>query len=319
MNTHRSLRALALAAALVAATSAGSFGQEREQRINHSFDVGGNGELSLSNISGDIVVSATNGGTIEVEAVKRLRGNADPEMFDYVEVEVSHNGDRVRVETRYLEDGWNRRGGRKRGGVTVDYRVTVPTGTEVELVSVSGDVELDGVEGESSVQSVSGDVRVTDSPAATEVKSVSGDVHVRGIRSGDNLEVASVSGEVTLEDIEAEELDVESVSGDVTVTDVVCDEAELDSTSGDLRYSGAIRPSGSYEFRSHSGDVEIELDGDVGFQLEARTHSGRIESDFEMQITEQSRRRKKISAIIGDGSAVIETRTFSGDVVLSRR
>ena len=164
-------------------------GQEREQRTTHSFDVGGQGELSVSNISGDIVVTGGSGDTIEVEAIKRLQGDSTPEMFDAVQIDVSHTGDRVRVQTRYDEDGWSQHDGHKRGGVTVDYRVSVPADTEVELVSVSGDVELSGVQGESTVQSVSGDVRVEDSPEANEVKSVSGDVHVRGIRSGDSLEV----------------------------------------------------------------------------------------------------------------------------------
>ena len=297
-----------------------TFAQDNEKRTTQSFDVGPHGEFTLSNISGDVRIEATSGDEITIEAVKRLHGRADADLLDEVRIDISHTGDRVRVETRYPSDRRHRRDhDHGNGGVSVDYRVTVPVGTEVEVGSVSGDVYVTGVEGETSVHSVSGEVRVADTPNLVLAKSVSGDVDVQHARSEDDLEIASVSGEVTLTDVQAEELDVSSVSGDVRMDDVACEEGEFDSVSGNIRYTGRIMGGGQYEFKSHSGDVIITIGDDVGFELEANTFSGEIESDFEMRVSSGGRHGQSISAVIGDGSAMIEATTFSGDVILRSR
>ena len=302
-------------------TAGMSVAQDREERISRSFDIGPNGEFSLRNISGDISVSGTSGNQVTIEAVKRLHGRGDRDLLDSVEIDISHHGDRVRVETRYPRN--TRRGGddhqHGHGGVSVDYRITVPVGTEVEIGSISGDVTLEGVEGETSVSSVSGEIEVSDVANLVQAKSVSGDVDVRNARSDDDVEIASVSGDVTIDSIEAEELSISSVSGEVRIRQVSCEQGEFESVSGDIRYTGRIVRGGRYEFTTHSGDVVITIGEDVGFELEASTFSGEIESEFPMTVTSSSKRRRSISAVVGNGSAVIEATTFSGDVEIRSR
>ena len=307
-----------LLAAIFVANAA--FAQDNAERTTQSFDVGPDGEFTLSNISGNIRIEGTSGDKITIEAVKRLHGRADADLLDEVRIDISHTGDRVRVETRYPSHRRHRRGhDHGNGGVSVDSRVTVPVGTEVELGSVSGDVYVSGIEGETSAHSVSGEVQVSDTSNLVLAKSVSGDVEVRRARSDDDIEIASVSGEVTVTDVEAEELDVSSVSGDVHMDDVACEEGEFDSVSGDIHYSGRILGGGQYEFKSHSGDVIITIGDDVGFELEANTFSGEIESDFEMRVSSGGQPGQSISAVIGNGSAMIEVTTFSGDIMLRKR
>jgi DUF4097 and DUF4098 domain-containing protein YvlB len=310
-----------LATTLIAAlfVASASFAQDNERRSSQSFDVGPNGELSLSNISGDIHVEGTSGGKITIEAVKRVHGSGNAHLLDEVEIDISHMGDRVRIETRYPHQR-NRRGDHNHdhggGGVSVEYRVKVPASTEVEVDSVSGNVFVTGIEGETSVESVSGDVQVADTPSLVQATSVSGDVDVERARSEDDLEIASVSGDVRLDDVQAEELDVSSVSGDIRMDAVACEEGEFDSVSGNIHYTGRIAKGGRYEFKSHSGDVIITIGDDIGFELEASTFSGEIQSAFEMRVDAGGHQGQNISAVIGDGSAMIEATTFSGNVVL---
>jgi DUF4097 and DUF4098 domain-containing protein YvlB len=165
---------------------------------------------------------------------------------------------------------------------------------------------------------VSGSVSATDVSDLAEAKSVSGDVTVRRARSSRDIEIASVSGSVDVDDIEARELDISSVSGDVILLAVSCERATLESVSGEIGYTGSIASSGRYEFQSHSGDVVITIGDDVGFTLEASTYSGDIESDLPLQ-SASSGRRRRLSGTFGDGSAIIEAQTFSGDVRIRKR
>jgi DUF4097 and DUF4098 domain-containing protein YvlB len=127
-----------------------------------------------------------------------------------------------------------------------------------------------------------------------------------------------VSGEVDASKVRAREVRLNSVSGDVVVSDASCERAELDTVSGDVRYSGTLVSSGRYDFKSHSGDVRITIPGDVGFELEASSFSGEIESDFALTV-QHLRGERKVSGVYGDGSAVINATTFSGDITIQQR
>jgi DUF4097 and DUF4098 domain-containing protein YvlB len=303
---HETLITTFLALAVASTTFA-----QREERFSRTLDVGDHGELELSNISGDVRVEGTSGSQIVIEAVKRAEGRA--EVGD-VDIEVSQTGDRIRVETRHNHGGRGRN-----GGVSVDYKVLVPKGTEVSLESVSGNVTLSAVDGEVSVKSVSGDVEVSDAASLSKAESVSGDVEVRGARSSRTIEISSVSGDVEGENIEADELNVSSVSGDVRLDAVASDRASFESVSGNIRYGGRISRGGRYEFQSHSGNVVIAIGDEVGFQLQASTFSGDIDSELPLKSVSRTHKGRNLEGVVGDGSAFIEATTFSGNVEIRKR
>ncbi len=189
-HTSRNRRPILIAAAVatwVLATT-GATAQDRTEDFSQTIDIGSNGELTVSNISGDIVARGTSDGEVRVQAVKRVHGARNDEqaraLLESVRIEVSHTGNRARITTVYpRHDDDHHRGHRgKRSGVSVDYEITVPVGTSVSLKSVSGDVELQNIEGEASANTVSGDVTVEDVANLTLAKTVSGDARwtVRG-------------------------------------------------------------------------------------------------------------------------------------------
>jgi DUF4097 and DUF4098 domain-containing protein YvlB len=289
--------------------------EESDERFSRQIDIGPNGSFTLFNISGEIVLRGGSGNEVHIEAVKRVHGSRSGEdarrQLEAVRIDVSHTGNRVRVNTRHGE--------RQRDNhVSVDYQVTVPYGTEVSVKSVSGNVEVQDVKGDLQAESVSGEVQVADAERLTLAKSVSGDVEVLSAQSSRALEVASVSGDVDIRGVSAPELEVSSVSGDVKVSDASCDRASLESVSGDIGYQGTLAPSGRYEFKAHSGDLRISIPGDTGFELEAGSFSGEIESDFPLTVHSLKGDRRKLSGVYGDGSAFIEATTFSGDVRIAK-
>ncbi len=304
-------------AALLLASSAWA---QREETFHRTVEVGVGAALSIENVAGDIQVEGGTGASIVIDAVKSLDDERDAEMLKSVEIEVSQLGNRVRVSTEYGRGGGRHRG---HGGddVSVSFRVKVPKATEVEIHTVSGDVVLTGVDGAASAQSVNGDVRVTDVSELVHAKTVSGNVEVSRARSGRRAEIESVSGEVLVQTIDAAELTVSSVSGDVRLQGASSLRASLESVSGDLEYTGSIAASGRYEFQTHSGDVTLTLGDDVGFELEASTFSGEVDSQFPLETTRSKEKPKgrRLSAVVGDGSAFIEASTFSGDIQLLRR
>ena len=91
----------------------------------------------------------------------------------------------------------------------------------------------------------------------------------------------------------------------------------MESVSGDIRYSGTFADGGHYEFQSHSGDVQIYIANDIGFELAAETFSGDIESEFPLTMS-GSFSKREVHGVFGDGSVMIEASTFSGSVRIAK-
>ncbi len=291
------------------------------ERFTRTLKLGPSGQLVISNLAGDITVTAGGGDTVTVEVVKTARGGSDAdaqEQLKLVEVEIGERAGRGEVRTRYPQTG------RRSTNVSVSYTVTAPPGTSVEARSVSGDVRVTGIKGALEAESVSGEIEIRQAERVETAKSISGDVDIDGVSFDGTLEASSVSGDVRARNVKARRIDLGSVSGDVEVGEVSCETADLKSTSGDVQYTGAFQKSGRYEFRSHSGNVRVTLSGDVGFELEASTFSGTIDSELPVTIGGAGRTgdrgsRRSIRGVYGDGSASLDVTTFSGNVIIRKR
>ncbi len=285
-------------------------------RVSRTIKVGRNSSLTVSNLSGDISVTGGRGSQIRVEAVKRSgRGLASGTRLEDVRVDVAEHGDRVEVRTLY-------RGGNTH--VSVDYTITVPADAAVYVRSVSGDVKVAQVQGETRAESVSGDVSVTGVSHLDKASSVSGNVTLTNAASEGDLSTGSVSGNVTIHGLKAGGLDLSSVSGDLNVSGLTCPRVSARTVSGTFSLEGPLARNGRYEISSHSGDIRLRLAGNTGFELNASSFSGDIDTDYPITMrdtgSESGRRsRHAIRGTFGDASALLSIRTFSGSISLRRQ
>jgi len=254
---------------------------------------------------------------VSIDATKRTRG--DRGDLANVRIIVDDRAGRVDVRTEHSarsDHGW------------VDYTVTVPSGATLELHSISGNLKVSNVLGPVRLESVSGNVTTSGVPRVELAKSASGNVDLTGTSVDGELSASSLSGNVHARGVKARSLLLGSVSGDVVVTDVTCDRIEVKSVSGNVEVSGTLSRAGRYDLTSHSGNLRLILSGNTGFELDASTFSGDIRSDVPLTVggddTSRNGRRRGINnrsmrATFGDGSAILNMRTFSGNIVIAKR
>ena len=284
-----------------------------QDEISRTISVNGPAEVSLANVSGNIVVTAGDRDSILIEATKR---GGSQEARDAVTVEIEERGDRIAVRTRYPRQG----GERNRGRVSVDIVVEVPGDTEVSANSVSGDISVEGADGETRVETVSGDVEVSAAGDLSRTKSVSGDIVIRDSSGSRELEASSVSGSVDARQIRARRLDMSTVSGRVTLVGVETERADIKSVSGGIEFVGTLAPDGQYERQSHSGSIELQIPDTVGFELEASSFSGTIRSDLTIETNGAGGdNRRTLEGRFGDGSAFLDLTSFSGNISITRQ
>jgi DUF4097 and DUF4098 domain-containing protein YvlB len=296
-------------------------GPEETEKFSRKVKVGRDGRVSISNIAGDIKVTGGSGDEVVIDAVKRTRGGAS--QLAAAHIIVDDRPGRVEVRTEYDSDRTRRYNSID---VSVDYTVMVPAGATVDVKSISGNVTVTGVQSVVHAETVSGTLAASSSPKLT-AKTVSGDVELISAPADADLAATSISGNIRAKGLKIRTLDLGSVSGDVALTDIACDRLGVKSVSGNVEFAGTLGKSGRYEINSHSGNVRLSLSGNTGFELNANSFSGSIRSDFPVTLGPTSSRNDRerrgpghsTHAVFGDGSATLNLRTFSGDIILSKR
>jgi len=300
--------------------------EEQTDRQTRTLKLGTDGELSVSNISGDIVVTRAPGGEATIEIVKTARARTSQEareVLGLVQVAVTERDGRAEVKTVYPRDDEMRRNNRRNVNVSVAYTIAAPAGTRLTIASISGSIRVAEIKGDLTANTISGHVRIANAGRIASAKSVSGNVEIEDTQIDGALDAQSISGNVVLRRVAARRVDLGTVSGGVLIEDVRSERVEGHSVSGNVEFSSALARNGRYELTSHSGDVRVSVAGGTGFELEADSFSGSVRSDFPITLSGTNRgdrgRQRALRGVHGDGSAVLDLTTFSGSIVVSKR
>lgn len=289
----------------------GTWGEPQQtERFSKTVPLGKTGSVLVANISGTIIVTGGTGDQVVIEAIKSGRTLED---IKQVEIDVATLDGRVEIVTRHP------RGIRTHHG-SVDYTVTLPRSAAVRVKSISGDIEVSTVDGALRADTISGNVEITTAARLEDVRSVSGNVTVKMAGSDGGVTASSTSGNVHLSNVKARTIDSDSVSGNVTLADVACDRLVAKSVSGVITFGGPLAKTGRYALQSHSGDVVVTVQNDVGMEVSASSFSGDIASELALttrtggQGEGPHRHRQEVRGTYGDGSATLELKSFSGNI-----
>lgn len=242
--------------------------------------------------SGDVTVRASQRGEIEVS----LRAPTSAHVALLAEARVVFDERRQTLEIVTLPDGSARANGGLRAamrgewfGVTtsdLDVVVTMPEGSDLHVVTASGDTLVGVSLGDVKVTSASGDVVALDTCEALDVRTASGDVRAGHVLS--RLRYKSASGDLRVASV-AHKTDIASASGDVEITTTMPGELGVNSASG---------------------DVVVHVAAGLSVDVAGNTLSGRLGSEIDLSGS-------------GDGApddhvSFIKINTVSGDILIDR-
>lgn len=277
----------------------------RESTIDRTVPAEAGGTVEISNVSGTIDVRGWDRN--EVQVTGHVGGDVE-------RVDVESNGGHTLVKV-VLPRGHNSDG-------EADIEVRVPKGSTVEVGAVSSDVTSKGVLGTQRLKSVSGEINAEVSGDDSEVRSVSGDVTVRGSGKPISLHVSSVSGSLDLNN-GAGKLDVVTVSGDATVNMGDTTEVRGRTTSGNLTINAKLARDGRVDVEGVSGDVKLRLSAPGGLSTEIESFSGDISGCLAADKVERVSKygpgtRLNLRAVEAGGPRV-RAKTLSGDIDICDR
>jgi DUF4097 and DUF4098 domain-containing protein YvlB len=244
-------------------------------------------------------------GTVRVRAWNRPQQIRVQAQSDGARVDLDASASRVSV-----------RAVPRRGEGDVEFTISVPVGTPLEVHAISADIDVMSVCGEARLGSISGGVTLVCANGDAEVESVSGDVSASDITG--RAEISSTSGDVEVRQVKGD-LSARSVSGDVTLDRVDGNDVAVETVSGGIGFTGPIHDNGRYRFRSHSGDVTVHPAGDLNAVVGVSTYSGDLESDWPITLNPGGRMHsREWEFTVGSGSARLNLESFSGTIYLRR-
>ncbi len=220
-------------------------------------------------------------------------------------IDVVRSGSSVRVRA----DSWG-------GPGHVDYEVTVPTYTDIDVRGTLVSADIDGVEGEVRVFSTQGDIDVSGGRGFVRLETVNGRISVAGSEA--SVDARSTNGGVTVTDVRGD-IWASSVSGSVRLEDIESPDVTAETTSGSVYYDGTIEDDGRYTLSTHSGNVVLAMPEDVNATFGVSMFSGNLDTEFPVTVTGTRRRGRPFSFTMGDGSARVEVQSFSGNIELVQR
>lgn len=232
------------------------------------------------------------------------------------------------------------------GFVSVEITATIPARIGLDVLTGSGDLEVDDRTGHILVRSGSGDAHIGKAAGGLDIKTGSGDLRLRSAvgrvtvscGSGDffatdiegGVEASSGSGDISIEKLVGDggfstgsgEISVASSKGNVGAKSGSGDlefrghtgSADLTTSSGDILF-GVSSSEGEISLRTSSGDVSVTLYGVTSMELDVSTASGTIQTQVPIVVREATRRR--LLGVAGDGRLKLKIGTASGEVMVA--
>jgi len=160
----------------------------------------------------------------------------------------------------------------------------------------------------------SGDLTITGDYQLSSFRThlTSGDMSLGDISSTD-FSIDSTSGNIDLGSIDAEDINISLTSGDVTVSSLT-GAGSVACTSGDIRVN-VTESLGDLSIKTSSGGVDVSLEKDASYNIDANCTSGDISANFPLIFSDG---KNNATGQSGSGASnQLTIRTTAGDISLA--
>jgi hypothetical protein len=213
--------------------------------------------------------------------------------------------------------------------VTMNFLITVPLETAVDLDSGSGDQKIKGVKGPVRADTGSGDIEIEE--IETDINADTGSGNITLSRVGGDIEAETGSGNIIASHVKGN-VNADTGSGNVRATQIgghlsadtgsgnitaiqVGGNIDADTGSGNIDIESTINDGVKWVIETGSGNAHLKLPCDARFKLRADTGSGEIEIDgFELTITGRVEKDRVVGQVGKDPTAMIHIDTASGNI-----
>lgn len=258
-----------------------------EDTIKRSFDCESGGLLKVELGMGSISVKAGGAGKIDVTVLRKAAGLTREEAqarLNSISVEFQPDGRGLTIQSWVDE---------RHDCVGLDFVISVPQEFNVDLTTSGGDVNVDGLVGETRCGSSGGSLRIRQTARRLVARTSGGDIRIEQT-AGDDDQVKAPS-EYSRLGISGEPQIRAATSGGTIVTRL---HTQL---AGDCRLS------------TSGGDIIAHLNPSVSANIRARTSGGAARVLVPVKAVQRAS-STSVTAVLNDGGPTISLSTSGGDI-----
>lgn len=288
----KSLTAILAAMFVIASPLAG------QKKIERRIPLGMEGAFRVMNMVGSVVIHGWSKDTV------LIRGTLAP--GDQFYAGGGYTGAKMFIESA-----------NDRNPKPTNLEIWVPARARVWVKTATAPIDVDGVDGGLDLYTVSATIEVTGNPRELNAEAIDGDIHIAGSPAW--LRAKSASGAITFRGASSD-AGLSTVSGGVKVEGGPFERTKIETVTGNVSFSGRVERSGTFDFDTHSGSVDIAVPDKTGASFSVVSIAGMITNNVSrgMPTTGRFGRGSELTTEIGDPGAKISVRTFKGAVTLRR-
>jgi len=259
MRKRKIIVCISLASLLVLVVSLSGcifrFDENIYEYTDAEYEADENTVLEVSNINGLVNVTGWDGDTVYLKIVKSVKERYGEDEFEKVEVNVNEIGNKLCIETVYLENNAH---------VAVFMDIKVPMYVTVEsvqtinggvyLTNLKGDVQIDvtngyitvcGVDGYVAAKTANGPITIRDTTGVSDIVTLNGVIDVEVYDFKEDIEISTINGVMDIfinPELDANlEIESKSIAGIFSLNDMT---PLLDVTRFDSRHIEATLNEG---------------------------------------------------------------------------
>jgi DUF4097 and DUF4098 domain-containing protein YvlB len=275
---------------LIALTLTCSAGAQT-RRFERHFNVQGKPVITVQNATGRIQVRAWDKSEVMVSGQKASAS---------VEVDTEQVGNRIEIATHVVSENASP------DALRADYEISVPTESELQVRSDSGNVTVDSVHGDMSFDTVAADLSLQDVEGYLMIKSIGGSTVCTRC---------------------AGRLDATSISGNFQLLQPSMENVRVQTSSGNILFDGGFMNRGIYVLKNYSGTIEVRFSSSDSFDVRATSLYGHVVNQAPVvpdrhKMPPQTPANGLAQSLFGsmnDGRAKVELSSFSGTIKISKR
>ncbi len=269
-----------------------------QKKVERRIPLGMEGALRIINMVGSVVVHGWNKDTVMV------RGTLG--AGDNFYMGGGYTGAKMFVEAVNDRDPKPAR-----------LEVWVPARVRLWVKTATANIDVSGVDGGLDLYVVSGTIDVTGNPHELNAEAIDGDIHITG--SPPWVRAKSATGTIVFQGASSDAA-FSTVSGAVKVDGGVFERTKIETVTGNISFSGLLDRSGSFDFDTHSGIVDLAIPAKMGASFSVVTIAGSITNNVSKNSPMPGRfgRGAELTMDASGGGAKVSVRTFKGPVILRR-
>jgi hypothetical protein len=292
-----------------------------------SFTVKPGQNLVMQVDRGSIKLLTADSDKVDIIVVRELKRGSDEEarkMYEKHQIEITQDGDTVRVETeKGLFDGVKN----ALRHLQVEYTVTVPSRFNLNLSTAGGNIDVATVEGEVELHTSGGNLMLTGVKGPIEAHTSGGTIELTSAHgkaqlktSGGDIRVGDVTGDLMAK-TSGGNISVEKVNGSSEVStsggDIQIKSAQgtikARTTGGNINAQLAGAPAADSYLRTTGGNINVDLNERAALNLKARTTGGQVKGDIDGEYNKQ---KTSLVAQLNGGGPELAVETTGGNIKL---